>query len=224
MLKPGTLKFLKALAKNNNKPWMDANRDAYETARADFAAFTQQVIDQFGKKDPTVANLLAKDCMFRINRDIRFSKNKDPYKKNFAASINRGGKKGINTAGYYFHFQPGETFAGGGIWMPEPPNLKKIRQEIDYSLSELQQIVNAKDFKKYYGDLDNSEEYKLTRVPKGYENDNPASEYLKLKSFIGTYYLSDEQLTDKSLVKTTVAAFDALKPLVDFLNQAMEVV
>ncbi|MET0635598.1 MAG: DUF2461 domain-containing protein [Chitinophagaceae bacterium] len=222
MLNPATIKFLKGLARNNTRAWMEANRSAYETARTDFAIFVQEVIDRFGKKDSTVAGLLAKDCMFRINRDIRFSKNKDPYKKNFAASINKGGKKGLATAGYYFHLQPGETFAGGGIWMPEPVHLKKIRQEIDYNLGDLKKIINAKDFKKIYGDLDHSPEYKLTRLPKGYENDNPAAEYLKLKSFIGSLSISDDQLTEKNLVKTTVAAFEALKPLIDFLNQGLE--
>ena len=222
MLQASTLKFLKGLAKNNNKPWMDANRAAYETARADFAVFVQKLIDQFGKKEPAIATLLAKDCMFRINRDIRFAKDKSPYKKNFAASINKGGKKGISTAGYYFHLEPGETFAGGGIWMPEPADLKKIRQEIDYNFSDLQKIINAKDFKKIYGDLDNNAEYKLSRIPKGYENENPAAEYLKLKSFIGSLAMKDETLTGKDLLKTTVAAFTALKPLIDFLNQSME--
>ncbi|RYY58369.1 MAG: DUF2461 domain-containing protein [Chitinophagaceae bacterium] len=222
MLQSNTLRFLKSLARNNNKPWMDANRAAYETARADFAVFVQQLIDAFGKKEPAIANLLAKDCMFRINRDIRFAKDKAPYKKNFAASINKGGKKGISSAGYYFHVQPGETFIGGGIWMPEPADLKKIRQEIDYNYGDLKKLVSSKDFKKVYGDLDDSPEYKLTRLPKGYEPGNPAEEYIKLKSFIGSRSLTDEQLTDKSLLKTTVGAFEALKPLVDFLNQAME--
>lgn len=221
MFQPNTVKFLRALAKNNNKPWMDANRDAYESAKADYASFIQQVIDSFGKKEPKIANLLAKDCMFRINRDIRFSKDKSPYKTNFGASINQGGKKSV-AAGYYFHLQPGQSFTGGGVWMPEPGELKKIRQEIDYNFRDFKSILSSAAFKKTYGDLEASPEYKLSRVPKGYETENPAAEYIRLKSFLGTLTLTDAQLTDKSLLKTTVASFQALKPLVDFLNQAIE--
>ena len=109
MLQVSTIKFLKDLTKNNNKPWFDAHRTMYESARADFAGFIQQVIDKHGKKDATIKHLVAKDCMFRINRDIRFSKDKTPYKNNFGASINKGGKKS-RYAGYYFHLSPGDSF------------------------------------------------------------------------------------------------------------------
>jgi len=222
MLQPATLKFLKGLTKNNNKPWMDANRDAYDAARADFTLFVQAVIDQHGKNDASIKNLVAKDCLFRINRDIRFAKDKSPYKTNMGASINKGGKKGISTAGYYFHMQPGHSFTGGGIWMPPPEELRKIRQEIDYNYKELKKITGSASFRKIFGDLDSSPEYKLSRIPKGYEADNPAAEYLKLKSFIGSQALSDEDLISKDLVKKTVASFVALQPVIEFINEAME--
>src|ERR1700709_683437 len=108
MLQPATLKFLKDLKKNNNKPWFDTNRNKYEDAKKDFAEFIQSVIDKYGKKDNSIKELKAKDCTFRINRDIRFAKDKTPYKSNMGASINRGGKKSIY-AGYYFHCEPGES-------------------------------------------------------------------------------------------------------------------
>src|SRR5687767_655728 len=128
MLQASTIKFLKDLAKNNNKPWFDKHRTAYDAARIDFASFIQNVIDQHAKNDATIKPLVAKDCMFRINRDIRFSKDKTPYKKNFAASINKGGRKSM-LAGYYFHLEPGQTFVGGGVYQPMPEELKKLRQE-----------------------------------------------------------------------------------------------
>jgi uncharacterized protein (TIGR02453 family) len=211
MLQPTTLKFLKDLEKNNNKPWFDAHRAAYEAAKADFAGFIQQVIDKHGKGDPSIKNLVAKDCMFRINRDIRFSKNKTPYKNNFGASINRGGKQSVSSAGYYFHLQPGQSFTGGGIWM----------QEIDYNFKEFKKIIGSKKFKTVYGDLSHDAEYKLVRVPKGYEPDNPAVEYLKLKSFIAMINIKDADITSKDLLKKTVAAFGALQPLVEFINHAL---
>src|ERR1700734_3777017 len=116
MLAVATIKFLKDLKKNNNKPWFESNRKKYEDAKADFSKFIQGIIEKHAKKDKTLKDLKAKDCMFRINRDVRFSKDKSPYKTNFGASINRGGKKSL-FAGYYFHCEPGESFAGGGLWM-----------------------------------------------------------------------------------------------------------
>jgi uncharacterized protein (TIGR02453 family) len=222
MLQPSTIHFLKQLNKNNNKPWFDANRKTYETAKADFASFIQQVIDKHGKNDSSISHLAAKECMFRINRDVRFAKDKSPYKNNFGASINKGGKKAIASPGYYFHLQPGQAFTGGGIWMPQPEYLRKVRQEIDYNLADMKKIIAAKSFKTVYGDLSQEAEYKLSRVPKGYEADNPAAEYLKLKSFIAIKSLSDADLTSKDLVKKTVTAFSALQPLITFINASIE--
>src|SRR5580704_12619768 len=152
MLQTGTIKFLKDLKKNNNKSWFDAHRTQYEEAKKDFEIFIQTVIDTHNKKDPTLKELKAKQCMFRINRDVRFSKDKSPYKSNFGASINRGGKKSL-FAGYYFHCEPGESFAGGGLWGPMPPELKKVRQEIDYNFAEFKKILSNKKFKSTCGDL-----------------------------------------------------------------------
>jgi uncharacterized protein (TIGR02453 family) len=221
MLQSSTVRFLKDLNKNNNKPWFEKNRKVYENAKTDFAGFIQKVINQYGKKDPSIKNLLAKDCMFRINRDVRFSKDKSPYKNNFGASINKGGKKAWNFAGYYFQVQPGRNFAGGGIWMPEPDELKKVRQEIDYNYAIFKKIIGSKKFKSVYGDLDRSPEFLLSRVPKGYEPENPAADYLKLKSFVAISFFSDADLTSKDLVKKTVKAFEALQPLIFFINEAL---
>lgn len=221
MLQPATLNFLKTLKKQNNKPWFDAHRPAYEAAKADFLQFIQQVIDQFGKKEPSIRHLVAKDCVFRINRDVRFSKDKSPYKTNMGASINKGGKKAMG-AGYYFHLEPGGAFAGGGLYVPQPADLQKVRQEIDYNLPAFKKILSAKSFKTLYNDLDRSKEFLLTRVPKGYEAENPAAEYLKFKSYIAMTAITDRDLVSKDLVKKTVAAFSALQPLILFMEQAME--
>ena len=207
MLQASTLKFLKDLKKNNNKPWFDANRKRYEDAKTDFANFIQTVIDRHGKKDKTISGIKAKDCLFRINRDIRFSKDKSPYKTNFGASINRGGRKAFATAGYYFHLEPGNCFVGGGLYQPMPDVLKKVRQEIDYNLAEFKKITGGKKFKSLYGGLDKSDEFLLSRVPKGYEPDNPAAEFLKLKSYIAMSSLKDSDLISKDLVKKPVSCF-----------------
>jgi uncharacterized protein (TIGR02453 family) len=221
MLQPSTIKFLKDLKKNNNKPWFDANRKKYEDAKSDFEIFIQSIIDSYSKKDPTIKELKVKGCTFRINRDIRFSKDKTPYKINMGASINRGGKKSI-FAGYYFHLEPGESFAGGGIWMPTPVELKKVRQEIDYNVEEFKKIVSAKKFRSVYGKLYDAAEVSLVKVPQGFEKDNPAAEFLKLKSFLAMKKLKDTDITVSSLKKQVLDAFDALQPLVEFINKALE--
>ncbi|MBI1344406.1 MAG: TIGR02453 family protein [Terrimonas sp.] len=221
MIQASTLRFLKELKKNNHKAWFDENRKRYEAAKKDFEVFIQAIIDRHSQKDPSLAGLMAKNCMFRINRDIRFSKDKSPYKTNFGASINRGGKKAM-TAGYYFHLEPGGAFAGGGIYQPMPGELQQLRQEIDYNFADFKKIISSKKFKSTYGQLDKSPEFSLTRIPKGYEAENPAAEYLKLKSYIAMVSFSDKELQSKELVIKTVQAFEALQPLIDFINKGLE--
>ncbi len=219
MLQPSTLTFLKNLKKNNNKPWFDANRKKYEEAKSDFISFINAVIPVIAKFDAGVGALNAKDCIFRINRDIRFSKDKSPYKTNMGAYINPGGKK-INTPGYYFHCEPGQSFAAGGLYIPEPAVLAKVRQEIDYSFDDWKKIINGKAFKKYFPKVDGIEV--LSRPPKGYTDDNPAIGFLKMKSFIVSRPLTDKQLTDKILLKEVSKTFEAMKPMIDFLNHGMQ--
>jgi uncharacterized protein (TIGR02453 family) len=164
-------------------------------------------------------NLEPKKCVFRINRDVRFSKNKDPYKTNMGSFYSKGGKA-VECAGYYFHLEPGACFIGGGYWMPQGPVLKNIRSEIDYNLDEFNSIMQEKSMKKYFGAL--SQEARLSRPPQGYEADNPAIEYLKLKSFVVTAPLPDLLLTDSNLVNIVVDHFKAMKPLVHFLNRSLD--
>ncbi|HEU0110559.1 MAG TPA: DUF2461 domain-containing protein [Flavisolibacter sp.] len=221
MLEPQTLKFLTQLKKNNNKPWFDAHRAQYEAARIDFSNFIQLVIEALQKSDTTITGITSKDCLFRINRDIRFSKDKRPYKSNFGASVKRGGRKSV-FAGYYFHCEPGQSFVGGGLWMPEPGALKNVRQEIDYNWDEFRSILKEKKFRSTFGDLYKNQDVSLSNIPKGYEKENPAGEYLKLKSFIAETRLDDEELTKASLHKKTVSAFGALQPLLRFINRTLE--
>jgi uncharacterized protein (TIGR02453 family) len=221
MLQSATVKFLKDLKKNNNKEWFEANRKQYEAAKKDFENLVQKIIDIHQKKDEELASLKVKDCMFRINRDIRFSKDKSPYKTNFGASINKGGRKSI-LAGYYFHCEPGQSFVGGGLWMPMPEELKKVRQEIDYCFDEFKKIINNKKFKTVYSDLYRGEDVSLSRPPKGYEDTNPAIEFIKLKSFIAMQQLDESDLTSETLVKKITDAFATLQSMIKFINRAVE--
>lgn len=220
MLEPQTLKFLSQLKKNNTKTWFDTHRAAYEAAKIDFQNFIQLVIDDFQRKDLSIAGISARDCLFRINRDVRFSNDKSPYKTNFGASIKQGGKKSP-FAGYYFHCEPGYSFIGGGLWMPDNLALKNVRQEIDYNWDEFQSILKEKRFASTYKDIYKGPEISLLSMPKGYAKDHEAIEYLKLKCFIAETKLSDEELTKASLHKKTVAAFEALQPFLQFINRTV---
>lgn len=221
MIKPGTINFLRELKKNNCKDWFDENRSIYEESKADFIAFIQQVIAEVAKIDNTIQFVKAKDCIFRINRDIRFSNDKSPYKINFGAFITPNGKKPMNLAGYYFHLEPGNSFAGGGIYMPMPPELKKIRHYIDANYPEFIDAITTEPFSSVYQGLDVDPGCMLTRVPKGFDTDNPAAEYLKFKSFTATVPFTDKEIQSPKLLSKTIDAFQALIPFNKFLNKAI---
>ncbi len=221
MFQPSTLNFLKELKKNNNKPWFDSHRGKYLSAKTDFENFIEKLIGTTAAFDNDIKELQVKNCTFRINRDIRFSKDKTPYKSNMGVYLSRGGKKSI-FAGYYFHCEPGGSFAGGGLWMPTAPELKKLRQEIDYCFPEFKKIITGSSFKNQYQGLEMNEGEMLVNVPKGYDKENPAASFLKLKSFVSTKKINDKLLTSPLLIKEVTGAFKALMPLVKFINRSME--
>ncbi len=221
MISSSSLTFLKTLKKNNNKVWFDKNREKYLAAKSDFEVVVSLLLQKLVLFDEDIKELSPKNCTFRINRDIRFSKNKTPYKINLSASFNRGGKKSVY-AGYYFHLQPGNSFVGGGLWMPEPEGLKKLRQEIDYCFPEFQKIITSRGFKKHYGELEKDPKQMLVNVPKGFEKENQAADYLRLKNFIATKNLSDADVLSPNLINEVIQSFKALMPLIKFINRAFE--
>lgn len=218
MLQQDTIQFLKQLKVNNNKEWMDANRKQYETAKSDFEQFVTRIIEGISVFDPSLSDLTAKQCIFRVNRDIRFSENKAPYKSNFGASFSKGGKKSPS-AGYYVHLEPGASFIGGGSWMPPADMLRNIRQEIDYDLKTFKKIIGHKDFKSLYPVIDGE---KLKKAPQGYDIENPAIDFLRLKSFTVGHAVKDADFLGKNAVKNTVHSFKVMKPFIDFLNRSVE--
>ncbi len=218
MIEKSTLQFLTDLKKNNTKEWFDANRKRYEAAKEDVQNITQKLIMSIGKHDEDIAALQLKESTFRINRDVRFSKNKAPYKSNISAIFSKGGKK-ADTAGFYMHIEPGAAFVAAGYWSPEAKKLASVRQEIDYNLDEFKKILGAKKFKETFAE-GLSKEDSLQRPSKGYDEENPAVEFLKLKSFIVTKKLTDADLMDKNFEKKIVTIFTAVKPFLDFLNTA----
>jgi uncharacterized protein (TIGR02453 family) len=211
------LGFLNNLQQNNNKDWFDLNRPEYEKLRKDWIELVSNLITQTAKFDPEMADLDPKKCIFRINRDVRFSANKNPYKNNFGISLSKGGKA-ADFCGYYVHVQPGECFIAGGSYQPMPDKLAAIRQEIDYNFEEFKGIIEHKDFVKHFGTLTGD---KLQRPPKGYDAENPAIEFIKHKGFLAYLPIKDKGLNEKELLSQCQSAFKAMKPLNDFLNRAI---
>lgn len=212
------LDFLKELKYNNHKEWMDAHRDQYQAAKAKFEEFINLLIIEIQQFDDKIIGITPKNCIFRINRDIRFSKDKSPYKINMGAFISEDGKKSYKP-GYYIHLQPeNESFMAGGIYAPPGDILKKIRQEVDYNPGELKEIITRPEFKKFYGEIQGE---KLKTAPKGYDTNHPNIEFLKLKSYVVMHNLSDQEVTAKNFSQKVINGFKILKPLNDYLDVAI---
>ena len=196
----------------------EANKEEYLEARKEFEFLVQELIVRISQWDSRFEHLEPKDCIFRFNRDIRFSDNKNPYKENFAAFFGIGGKKSP-LPGYYISISPKEIFAGGGLWQPEPDKLIKVRRYISENGDELKKIVSDKRFRKTFGAL--SEEDTLKRVPKGFEADHPHAEFLKLKSLIASKDLSGKEAVEKGFGQKIDRILHDLKPLNDYLHEAL---
>ncbi len=213
-----TIDFLKKLKLNNNRDWFEANKEKYLNAKEEYEAVIDKVIKGVAKFDKRIApDMKGKDCTFRIYKDVRFSKDKTPYKTNMGASINPGGKKSLS-AGYYFHAEPGGSFLAGGVYMPEPAALNAIRQEIDYNAAPLLKILKSAGFKKYFKGFD--EEGQLKTAPKGFEKDHPHIEMIRNKHFVVSYPISDKQLLAKNLPEIITGGFKAMHPLMVYLRAA----
>lgn len=218
MLQAGTFKFLSALQKNNNREWFAIHKPEYEIAKEDVISFAEKVFQASSAFDSNYKNLIAAKCVMRIYRDVRFSKNKAPYKTNFGIAYASEGKL-VGGTGCFIHIQPGASFVAGGYYLPPSADLKKIRQEIDYNLSSFETILQAPAFKKQFGSL--SFEDQLKTAPRDYPKDHPAIELLKLKSFIAVKPISDEILCSNKAIQAVVDANQAIAPLRAFLANAI---
>jgi uncharacterized protein (TIGR02453 family) len=199
---PIIFKFLKSLSKNNDRDWFEKHKGEYLEAKEQFDLF--------------VADLLKEMISFE---PVRFSKDKRPYKTNMGATFSTGGKQ-MAKPGYYFHLEPGgKSFVAGGLYMPAPEDVQKIRQEIDYNSAALEKIFSNARFKKLYKSFDDFD--KLKTAPKGFPKDHPQVEWLKLKSFIVSHYFTDEEVSGNTFLKNVTSAFQTLKPLNDFLGDAI---
>lgn len=210
-------KFLSELSHNNNKEWFDQNRKTYEQCRADFLVLLQELIDGIAQFDESLTGVDPKKCIFRINRDIRFSKDKTPYKTNFGALLGAQGRK-TEGAGYYIHIASGHNFIGGGMYKPQPEMLAKVRQEIDYNSQDLIKILERPTFKKMFGKVQGEQ---LKTAPKGYPKDHPFIELLRYKSFYVLKEFEDADFEDKSFKDSVLSTYKEAHIFNDFLENAI---
>lgn len=218
MIAKETVDFLANLDKNNNREWFQANKKQFDAAQDNMTAFAGYLIGEIGKFDDAVADIDPKTCVFRIYRDVRFSKDKSPYKTNHGAYISPGGRKSMQP-GYYFHVQPGQSFVAGGKHIPDGPETLKIRNAIAANTDEFLKIVEKKSFRDAFGGLHGD---RLKSAPKGFDADHKAVEYLKLKEFMAFAELHDDNfLTSLEFPRYLVGLMKEMYPLVVFMRKAL---
>ena len=211
------LKFLAKLKKNNDRDWFKANKKEYDAAREEFSAAVEDLIGRIAGFDPSVIGTAPKDCVFRIYRDVRFSKDKSPYKTAFGAYIASGGRKSM-LPGYYFHVEPKGSFLAGGMHMPQGPDLLAVRNAIAADPKALQKIEKAATFRKYFEGITAHESLKT--APKGFDPEHPAIGYLRLKGYTVHHQVSDADVNDEKFPAYAVRVFKAMTPLIEFLRGA----
>ena len=216
-IKKSSLDFMTSLSHNNNRDWFIKNKPLYLNAKENYESLIQVIINKITDFDPILKGLEVKNCVYRINRDIRFSNDKSPYKTHFGAFIVRGGKKNADKfAGYYIHVEPGKSIIAGGAYVPPTPWLSAIREKIDTEPETLLKIINSKDFKKYFGKVDGE---KLKKAPKGYPSDHPNIDLLRLKSFLVVNEVNDALVLSDKYLNHTINVLQVMKPFNDFLSE-----
>ena len=208
--------FLTPLRENNNRDWYHAHKSLYQAAREEFEQITEILLHEVGQFDKSVAGLIPKDCIFRIFRDVRFSKDKSPYKTNFGTFLSAGGRKSTH-AGYYLHIEPGGSFVAAGIYMPPPEVLRAIRNDIVEHYREYIEIIEEKELKEHFGEVSGE---KLKLPPKGFDKEFEGIEHLKFKNYGLITSRTDKQIQNNDSFGEIVSLFRIASPFVKFLNQA----
>lgn len=217
---PTVLQFIDELIQHNNREWFAENKDRYEATRAYFETISSELIREIMKFDDDIAHVDAKDCIFRIYRDIRFSHDKTPYKNHYGVFIAAaGGRKSVR-GGYYLHLEPSKSFVATGVWCPPPPLLKALRETVYENIDELTTIVQDPGFTKWFDGFYDDD--KLKSVPRGFPADFEQAELLKLKHYMVEYTLPESILNSDNFVQEVAAIFKAAWPLNKFLNYTVD--
>ena len=207
------LEFAAALKQNNNRPWFLEHREDYDLARARFEEYVSALIRELSKTDP-LADLTPKDCIFRMNRDLRFTKDKTPYKPYMSAYIAPGGRKS-RLLGYYVHLEPGNVMLAGGLYEPTPPQLTAWRESISRNSGPFKEIISESSFKKVFGEVGGE---KLKTIPRGFDINHPDADLLRLKSVTVTHKVSDAEVVLPGFFDATIEIFHVMKPFLNYLE------
>ncbi|MGN0236020.1 MAG: DUF2461 domain-containing protein [Paludibacteraceae bacterium] len=214
------LDFLSQLAVHNDREWFNAHKAEYQACHSLFMDFSTAFIARLGEYDPALRELQAKDCVWRIYRDTRFSKDKTPYKTWFGVFVAEQGGRHSQRGGYYVHLQPGHCLFSGGIWNPSPELLKALRKEIEANYEEVESIMADTHFSRYFTDFDT--DCMLKRVPAGFDPDFVHADWLKRKSYTFTHMLSDAEVCAPDFLDKAVEIARAAILMNNFLNYTFE--
>lgn len=210
-IEPATLQFLRDLAQHNDRDWFQDNKARYEAAHANMKAFVRAVEARLNEHDA-----IEEAKLYRIYRDVRFSKDKSPYKTNFGASFSRA--TALRRGGYYIHISPGESFVGGGFWQPERDDLKRMRTEFAADDSPMRAIMAAPDFQRYFGGLEADD---LKTAPAGFDRNHPAIDLIRKKSYVASRSFSDREVLGESFLDETTATLRAMRPWFDYMSDVL---
>ena len=211
--------FLAGLAAHNDRAWFQERKAEYTRFRFDFEADVDFWGQELNRLDPALAGPLGRTSVFRIYRDVRFSKNKDPYKTHFSAYFTASASKDIDAPGYYVQVGPGVTLVAAGLYQPDKVQVATIRQEIDYNAAGMRAVLGAPGFCQYFAGLGGE---RLKKSPAGYDSAHPEIEFLKHKSFVVSQEISDiEVLAQKDFRGYVLARLKALVPFCGFLREAL---
>lgn len=208
---PETLRFLKQLKKNNDRDWFAEHKEEFKNHQANMKHFLEELQNLMSAHDE-----IEKMKMFRIYRDVRFSKDKQPYKINLSGSYSRSGTK--LRGGYYVHIQPGGSFIATGFWQPNKEDLLRIRKELELDSKEFRKVISNKNFKKHWGDLVGDE---VKTAPKGFNKEHENIDLIKKKQFIFTANFSDKEVTSQDFIKQVDSSFKAIRPYFDLMSEIL---
>lgn len=210
-----TLSFLRELDSNNNKEWFTENKHLYTKAHENVVAFTEKLLNEVSKIDHIVPKS-PKRTLFRIYRDVRFSKDKTPHKNYFSGSITRA--TAALRGGYYFSIQPGQSFVGGGFYQPNKEDLARIRYELAHNADPFRKVINQKAFKTYFGEMLGDQ---VKTAPKGYKKDDPNIDLLRFKSMYFMHGFNDKEVTSKDFEQKMIDGFKKIRPFFDLMSDVL---
>ncbi|MCM5662951.1 DUF2461 domain-containing protein [Galbibacter mesophilus] len=210
-ISPSAYVFLKSLKKNNNRDWFADHKKEFKKEEKEVKLFYNELLSALRTHDE-----IESVKMFRIYRDVRFSANKQPYKEHFSGAFTR--LKPRLRGGYYLHIEPGNTFLACGFWAPEKEDLKRIRQEFEIDASEVREILNEKNFKAAFGDLEGEE---VKTAPRGFDKEHPAIDLIRKKQFIVTKKFSDKEATSPGFLEKVNDSFKTVRPFFDYMSEVL---